>query len=123
VRFMRDPTRGGVAGVLHEVVEQIGHDVILNETALPLSPAGRGACELLGLDPLHIANEGKLVAVVAPNSANKALNVLQAQPLGKNAAIIGQVAAGPGRHLLLKSRLGGTHMVDEPSGASLPRIC
>jgi hydrogenase expression/formation protein HypE len=123
VRFTRDPTRGGVAGVLHEVVEQIGRDVILNETALPLSPAGRGACELLGLDPLHVANEGKLLAVVAADSAHKVLEVLQAQPLGKNAAIIGQITAAPGRHVLLKSRLGGTRMVEEPSGAPLPRIC
>ena len=123
VHFLRDPTRGGVAGVLHEVVEQIGYDVILNETALPLSAAGRGACELLGLDPLHVANEGKLLAVVAADSAHKALQVLQDQPLGKCAAIIGEVTASPGRSVLLKSPLGRTRMVDEPNGAPLPRIC
>ncbi len=123
VHFLRDPTRGGVAGVLHETIEQVGYDVILDETALPLSPAGRGACELLGLDPLHVANEGKLLAVVAAGSAHKALEVLKGQPLGKNAAIIGQVTSMRGRGVLLKNSLGGTRMVDEPSGAPLPRIC
>jgi len=123
VHFLRDPTRGGVAGVLHEMVEQVGYDMIVDEMAIPLSPAGRGACELLGLDPLHVANEGKLVAVVAADSAERALQVLKGHPLGKNSVLIGEVGTSRGHHVLLKGRLGGTRMVDEPSGAPLPRIC
>jgi len=123
VHFLRDPTRGGVAGVLHELVEQSALAIRIEEAALPVSPCARGACELLGLDPLHIANEGKLVAVVGAESAGAALNALRYQLLGNQAAIIGDVIASPSAEVLLANRFGQVRIIDEPSGAPLPRIC
>lgn len=123
VRFMRDPTRGGVAAVLHELVEQSSLGVQLNEAAVPISPAARGACELLGLDPLHIANEGKLVAVVAPDGADAALDAMRRHPLGAQSSVIGTVSDSSPAALLLMNRLGQLRNIDEPSGAPLPRIC
>lgn len=123
VRFLRDPTRGGVAAVLHELVEQTALTVRLDEASLPISPAARGACELLGLDALHIANEGKLVAVVAAESAAAALDTMRRHPLGAQAAIIGDVIASPAAEVLITNRFGQLRIIDEPSGAPLPRIC
>lgn len=123
VHFLRDPTRGGVAAVLHELVEQSALAVRLDETALPVSPAVRGACELLGLDPLHIANEGKLVAIVGPKSANTAMDNLRRHPFGSRAAIIGEVLASPSTGVLLANRFGQLRTIEEPTGAPLPRIC
>jgi len=123
VHFLRDPTRGGVAAVLHELVEQTAFTVRLDETTLPISPAGRGACELLGLDPLHIANEGKLIAVVGAESAATALDALRRHPLGLHASIIGEVIASSSPEVLLANRFGQLRIIDEPSGAPLPRIC
>jgi hydrogenase expression/formation protein HypE len=121
VRFLRDPTRGGVAAVLHELVEQTGHTVQLHETSLPIAPAARGASELLGLDPLYIANEGKIVAVVG--NADAALAALRQHPLGNHAAVIGEIVALKPPAVLLVNRFGQVRVVDEPSGAPLPRIC
>ncbi len=123
VHFLRDPTRGGVAAVLHELVEQSALAVQLDEVALPFSPPTRGACELLGLDPLHIANEGKLVAVVSAESAGAALNTMRRHPLGFHAAVIGEVIAAHSADVLLANRFGQLRIIDEPSGAPLPRIC
>ena len=127
VRFLRDPTRGGVAAVLHELVEQASKEnalaVRIDESALPIAPAARGACELLGLDAIHIANEGKVVAVVAPAAAAAALAALHRHPLGQRAAIIGEVIASDAPAVLLANRFGQLRILDEPSGAPLPRIC
>jgi hydrogenase expression/formation protein HypE len=123
VHFLRDPTRGGVAAVLHELVDQTGQGVQLREAALPISPAVRGASELIGLDPLHIANEGKIVAVVASAAADETLQVLRQHPLGIHAAIIGEVTASASPEVLLVNRYGQLRIVDAPSGAPLPRIC
>lgn len=123
VHFLRDPTRGGVAAVLHELVEQTGLAIRIDEIHLPISAAARGASELLGLDPLHIANEGKIVAVVAGASAAAALAALQQHPLGRQSALIGVVVAEASPAVLLVNRYGQIHVVDEPSGAPLPRIC
>lgn len=123
VRFLRDPTRGGVAAVLHEMVEQSGLSVQLDEATLPVTPPVRGACELLGLDPLHIANEGKLVAVVAAADADVALAALHHHALGAAAAVIGEVTNGTPPQVLLVNRFGQLRVMDEPSGALLPRIC
>lgn len=123
VRFLRDPTRGGVSAVMHELAEAAGVSVRIDEAAVPLSPAARGACELLGLDPLYVANEGKLIAVAAPESANAALAALRRHQLGANAAAIGEILAGPTSDVLVRGPLGQLRVLDEPSGAPLPRIC
>ncbi|MFO0866092.1 MAG: hydrogenase expression/formation protein HypE [Gemmataceae bacterium] len=123
IRFLRDPTRGGVAGVLHELLEQMSGEICLDESALPLSEAGRGASELLGLDPWFIANEGKLVIVVAADDVDRALTSLRRHPLGKQAARIGEVRAGSTNHVVVKGILGIERILTEPAGAPLPRIC
>lgn len=123
VRFLRDPTRGGVSAALHEMVEAAGLSAVLDEAALPLSDPVRGACELLGLDPLHVANEGKLLAIVAPEGAERALESLRGHALGAAAAIIGEVVPGSPPRVLVRGPLGALRVLDEPSGAPLPRIC
>jgi hydrogenase expression/formation protein HypE len=123
IHFVRDPTRGGVAAVLHELAEAASVSVVLDEASLPITPAARGACELLGLDVLHIANEGKLVALVAAEGADAALACLRRHPLGAAAAIVGEVAAGTRPEVLVRGGLGSLRRLDEPSGAPLPRIC
>jgi hydrogenase expression/formation protein HypE len=122
VRFLRDPTRGGVSAVLHELAEAAGVGVVLEETAVPVRPAARGACELLGLDPLYVACEGRLVAVFGPQTADRALACLRGHPLGAGAALVGEVRAGPPQ-VLVCGPLGQFRVLDEPSGAPLPRIC
>jgi hydrogenase expression/formation protein HypE len=123
VRFLRDPTRGGVAAVLHELCYAAGLSVVLEESALPVSPAVRGACELLGLDPLFVANEGKLVAVVSPETASTAVEMLRRHPEGRTACRIGVVAEAREAPVLVRGPLGALRVLDEPSGAPLPRIC
>ena len=123
VHFLRDPTRGGVAAVLHELVEQSALAVRLDEAALPVSASARGACELLGLDPLHIANEGKLIVVVGAESADAAMNTMRRHPLGSQAAAIGEVIASSSADVLITNRFGQLRIIDELSGAPLPRIC
>lgn len=123
VHVLRDPTRGGVTSVVHEIAGQAGVGVRLREASLPLSEAVRGACEILGLDPLYVANEGKCLAVVAPEAAEAALDALRSHPLGRDAAVIGEVVEEhPGR-VVLESRIGGERVVDLLSGEQLPRIC
>jgi len=123
VHVLRDPTRGGVASVTHEIAGQAGVGIRLHEDRLPLSDAVRGACEILGLDPLYVANEGKCLAVVAPEKADEALEALRRHPLGRDAAVIGEMVADhPGR-VILRSRIGGERVVDLLSGEPLPRIC
>jgi len=123
VHFLRDPTRGGVAAVLQELVEQTGLAIRIDEARIPISAAARGACELLGLDPLHIANEGKIVAVVADVGAEAALAALKLHPLGRRSMVIGEVGADASPAVVLVNRYGQLRVVDEPSGAPLPRIC
>ena len=123
VRFLRDPTRGGVAAVLHELAEQAGCSLVLDEASLPVSAAVRGASEILGLDPLFVANEGKLIAVVAPAHAALALGCLRGHPLGREAAIIGRVGEPQETAVLVATAFGALRALDEPSGAPLPRIC
>jgi hydrogenase expression/formation protein HypE len=123
VHFLRDPTRGGLSAVLHELAEAASVAVRIDEAAVPLCDAARGACELLGLDPLYIANEGKLVAVVARQSAGSALACLRSHPLGARAACVGEVLEGPAGDVHVRGPLGRLRVLDEPSGAPLPRIC
>jgi hydrogenase expression/formation protein HypE len=123
VRSLRDATRGGVATICNEVATASGVAVVLDERAVPVRPVVNGASELLGIDPLYVACEGRLVAVVAPEAADDALAALAAHPLGEGAAIIGTVADDPPGLVLLKTSFGGTRIVDLLVGDPLPRIC
>jgi hydrogenase expression/formation protein HypE len=123
IHFMRDPTRGGVSAAMHELTDAAGVSVVLNEQCIPLSEPVRGACEILGLDPLYVANEGKLMAIVAQESAERALGCLRRHPLGKASAIVGEITANSPPQVLVRGPLGGLRVLDEPSGAPLPRIC
>ncbi len=123
VRALRDATRGGVATILNEVATSAGVGVQVSEDAIPVSTLVRGACELLGIDPMYVACEGRLVAVVAPDQASRALAALRGHPLGAAAAVIGEVTAEPPGAVLLKTAFGGTRIVDLLVGDPLPRIC
>lgn len=123
VRCMRDPTRGGLAGVLNEMADASGVGVRIDEAALPLRREVRSACELLGLDPLYVASEGKLVAVVPPQDADRLLAVMRAHPLGRRAAAIGTVVADQPGLVALRSLIGGLRLVPLLAGEQLPRIC
>jgi hydrogenase expression/formation protein HypE len=123
VHVLRDPTRGGVASATNEIAMASKCGIRLVEAAIPVGEEVRGACEILGLDPLYVANEGKCLALVAPEAADQALEVVRAHPLGRAAAIVGEVVAEhPGR-VMLRSRVGGVRVVDMLSGEQLPRIC
>jgi hydrogenase expression/formation protein HypE len=123
LRFMRDPTRGGVGTVLNELARDCGLGVSLWEEMLPIREVVHGACELLGIDPLYVANEGKLLAVVAPHAADAALAALRSVPGGEDAQIIGEICAEPARMVLMHTQFGGTRMIDMLVGDPLPRIC
>lgn len=123
LRFMRDPTRGGVGTVLNELARDSGYGVVLWEEALPITEVVNGACEILGIDPLYVASEGKLLAVVAPEAASAALEALRSVAGGEDASIIGEVAEEPARMVLMHTQFGGTRMVDMLIGDPLPRIC
>ena len=123
VHCLKDPTRGGVATALNEIALTSDVSIALDEAAIPVRPDVRGACEILGLDPLTIANEGKLLALVAPEQADAALAAMRAHPLGQAAAIIGEVRAEPAAMVFLRTDIGGTRVLDMLVGDPLPRIC
>jgi hydrogenase expression/formation protein HypE len=123
VRWLRDPTRGGLATALNELAREASLAVGLEEAALPLRPEVVGACEILGIDPLYVANEGKLVAVVAPEAAEDALERLRSHPLGAHAALVGEMRAEPEGFVVLDTAFGGSRIVDMLVGDPLPRIC
>lgn len=124
VRFMRDPTRGGLAATLNEVAQSSGVNVELNETALPVDKTVQTAADMLGFDLLNIANEGKVLAVVAPEVANKAIDLWRGHPLGQNAAEIGKTTQNRENPLVeLVTKIGGRRIVQTPYGRELPRIC
>ena len=123
VHAMRDPTRGGLATTLNEIAAQAGVGMRLREAAIPVKPAVAAACELLGLDPLYVANEGKLVAFVAESAAPAVLEAMRAHPLGADAALIGEVVADAQHFVQMTTEFGGERMVDWLSGEQLPRIC
>ncbi|MGD9124808.1 MAG: hydrogenase expression/formation protein HypE [Desulfarculaceae bacterium] len=123
IRVLRDPTRGGVATTLNEIALQSQVGIIFEESLLPLKEEVRGACEILGLDPLYLANEGKLLAVVGPKEAEAVLQAMQKDPHGRRAAVIGEVTdSHPGR-VFMKTVINTTRVVDMLSGEPLPRIC
>ncbi|HEX3881062.1 MAG TPA: hydrogenase expression/formation protein HypE [Stellaceae bacterium] len=122
-KFIRDPTRGGVATVLNEIAAAAGVAIEIDEEATPLRDAVRGFCEILGFDPLYLANEGKIVAIVPAGEAAAALAALRAHPLGADAAIIGRVRDGEPGRVTMRTGFGGSRIVDMLVGEQLPRIC
>jgi len=123
IHTLRDPTRGGIAAALNEIARQSGVAVFLEEGLMPVRDEVRGACELLGFDPLHIANEGKLVAFVPRDSAPVVVDAMNRHKYGRDACIIGRVEPDPEGRVLLETGIGGTRIVDMPAGELLPRIC
>lgn len=123
IRLMRDPTRGGLAATLNEIADQSGVGVMLEEAAIPVRPEVRAACELLGIDALNVANEGKLVLVCAADAADGLLALMHAHPLGREAARIGHITEDPHHFVQMRTPLGGHRMIDWLSGEQLPRIC
>lgn len=123
VKWMRDPTRGGLAAALNELAEGRAFGVALEEEAIPVKPQVRAICELLGFDPLHLANEGKAVVVVRAGEAENALRLLRSHPLGQEARIIGALEEKPAGRVALRTAIGGTRILDMPAGELLPRIC
>ena len=122
-RVIKDPTRGGVGTTLNEIAARARIAISVEEERVPVRVAVRGACEILGLDPLHIANEGKLIAIVPPDQADAALAALKRNPFGTCAAIIGEVLAEPAGMVLLRTGIGGSRVLDMLVGDPLPRIC
>lgn len=123
IAVLRDPTRGGLATALNEIAHVSGVGVVLEEDAIPVSPDVEGACELLGLDPLYVANEGKLICICEAGDAESLLEVMRAHPLGRNAARIGAMVADADRMVVMRTGFGGARVVDWLSGEQLPRIC
>lgn len=123
IHVMRDPTRGGVASVLNEIAGGASVGITIDEEAIPVDDAVRGACEILGLDPLYVANEGKLLAFVPPEDTEVVLAAMQAHPLGKDSRVIGKVVAHHPHVVVMKTRIGSSRVVDMLSGEQLPRIC
>ncbi|HYG97765.1 MAG TPA: hydrogenase expression/formation protein HypE [Terriglobales bacterium] len=123
IHTLRDPTRGGVATVLNEVANHSNVGMLLQETKLPVRDTVRGACEVLGLDPLYVANEGKLLAVVAAESAQAVLERMRQHPLGREARVIGEVISDHPGMVFMKTEIGGTRVIDTLFGEQLPRIC
>jgi hydrogenase expression/formation protein HypE len=123
IHVLRDPTRGGITGALTEIAQSAKMGMLLDEASIPISEEVKGACEILGLDPLYVANEGKLLAIVAAQDVDLVLRAMKSHPLGKDAAIIGEVTSDHPGFVFMKTRVGGTRVVDMLSGEQLPRIC
>jgi hydrogenase expression/formation protein HypE len=123
VHVLRDPTRGGLASTLNEIAAHAQVGIRLDETQIPIGDAVRGACEILGLDPLYVANEGKCLVIVARDAADAVLAAMRGHPLGRQSAVIGEVVSEPRARVILRSRIGGMRVVDMMSGEQLPRIC
>jgi hydrogenase expression/formation protein HypE len=120
---MRDPTRGGIAAALNEIARQSQAAMEIIESRVPVAPAVAAACEALGLDVLQVANEGKMLIIVAPEDASKALFIIRRSPYGEAARVIGHVSAAPPGRVTVKTVIGTTRLLDPPSGDLLPRIC
>ena len=123
IHVLRDPTRGGVATTLNELAEQSGLGIIIDEESIPVPDEVRGACEILGLDPLYIANEGKLLAFVSPRDSEEVLSVMRRNLLGRNSVVIGEVVDQHHGTVVMKNKIGGRRVVDMLTGEQLPRIC
>jgi hydrogenase expression/formation protein HypE len=125
LRVLKDPTRGGLAAAVNELAEAARVHMRIEETAVPVRPAVAGACDALGLDVLNVANEGKYVVIVPADEADAALAAMRGHPLGREAAVIGEVLEGdaPGPRVTLRTRIGGERVLELPYGEDLPRIC
>ena len=123
IHVLRDPTRGGVATTLNEIAYQSHVGIILNEADIQIRPAVAAVCEMLGFDPLYIANEGKLLAIVSAEDANKVISVMRMTKYGQDARIIGEVSSSPKNRVLMKTEIGSTRVIDVSMGEMLPRIC
>ena len=123
VHVLRDPTRGGVGTALNEIAEKSGIGIKIFEDKVPLKKEVGGACELLGFDPLYLANEGKLLAFVSDDDTDTVLAAIAANPYGKDAAVIGEVVADHAGKVVMETRIGGERIVDMLAGEQLPRIC
>jgi hydrogenase expression/formation protein HypE len=123
IHCLRDPTRGGISSTLNELARQSHVGIWIEEDRIPVKEEVRGACELLGLDPFILANEGKLLAIVGPESAEKILHVMRTHPFGQEAAVIGEVREEPQAKVILRTSIGSTRIVDMMVGEPLPRIC
>jgi hydrogenase expression/formation protein HypE len=123
IHSLRDPTRGGIASALNEIASSSGVCITLFEDRVPIRPQVKSICELLGLDPLYIASEGRLLAVVLPEIGEKLLEIMRSHPLGRDAAIIGQIKEAPRGSVLMKTKIGGTRIIDMMVEELLPRIC
>ena len=123
VHVLRDPTRGGLTSALSEITQSAGTGMVIEEARIPISEEVKGACSILGLDPLYVANEGKMVAIVPADAADAVLAAMRGHPRGREAAIIGEVTADHAGFVLMKTRIGGTRVVEMLSGEQLPRIC
>jgi hydrogenase expression/formation protein HypE len=123
IHVLRDPTRGGITSALTEIAQSAKVGMLLDEARIPISEEVKGACEILGLDPLYVANEGKLLAIVAAQDVDLVLSAMKSHLLGKQAAIIGEVTSDHPGFVMMRTRVGGTRVVDMLSGEQLPRIC
>jgi hydrogenase expression/formation protein HypE len=123
VHFMRDLTRGGLAAVLNELTAMTGLGIVISESSVPVDDPVRGLCEMLGFDPLYLANEGKVLMVVGDDDSEKVLEILRAHHLGKQSAIIGEIAPEKNKTVIIQTSVGGKRILDMPSGQQLPRIC
>ncbi|HET9025750.1 MAG TPA: AIR synthase-related protein, partial [Burkholderiaceae bacterium] len=123
IRCLRDPTRGGLGTTLNEFARQSNVGMLIREAAIPVKPQVNAACEFLGLDPLYVANEGKLIAICPRGDAARLLDVMRAHPRGVDAAIIGEVVEDPHRFVQMDTAFGGRRVVDWLTGEQLPRIC
>ncbi len=123
IHVLRDPTRGGITSALTEIAQSAKVGMLLDEARIPISEEVKGACEILGLDPLYVANEGKLLAIVAAQDVDLVLSAMKSHPLGQHAAVIGEVTNDHPGFVMMKTRIGGTRVVDMLSGEQLPRIC
>ena len=123
IRCLRDPTRGGLGTTLNEFARQSNVGMLIREAAIPVKPQVNAACEFLGLDPLYVANEGKLIAICPPEDAGRLLDAMRAHPRGVDSAIIGEVVEDPHRFVQMETAFGGRRVVDWLTGEQLPRIC
>jgi hydrogenase expression/formation protein HypE len=123
IKFMRDPTRGGLATTLNEITDKTGLGIILEENKIPIAKSVRASCEILGLDPLYIANEGKVVLIVNSKKAANVLGKMKRHPLGKHAQIIAEVVKKPKAKVCLNTCIGGRRIIDMLTSELLPRIC
>ena len=123
VHVLRDPTRGGLASVLNEIAQAASVGIQMNETSIPISEEVKGACEILGLDPLYVANEGKLLVFAAASDSDRILSAMHAHPLGQSAAVVGEITEEHPGIVVMRTRVGGLRVVDMLMGEQLPRIC